>query len=245
LSDLQPLALLHQDDAVVAVSKAAGEPVVAARGEPPDACLQKRLERHLGRRLWVVHRIDRDASGVVVFARDAEAHRTLSLAFERREVVKTYVAFVAGAIEPFRGRLDLALHPARRGKTRPARTREPGSQSAVTEYLTLDRWMLGPATVSRLEVHPVTGRHHQIRVHLRSAGAPILFDPLYARGLVPDKVAAAPCERLALHARRIDLPAPRGAGRLVVEAPLAADLAALEAWLDARGSRLTLPSERP
>jgi tRNA pseudouridine32 synthase/23S rRNA pseudouridine746 synthase len=245
LSDLQPFALLHQDDALVAVSKPAGEPVIAARGEPPDRCLQKRLERHLGSRLWVVHRIDRDASGVVVFARDAEAHRSLSLAFERREVVKTYLAFVAGAIEPLRGRLDVALRPARRGKTRPARTGEPGSQSAVTDYVTLNRWGFGAATVSLLEVHPVTGRHHQIRVHLRSAGAPILFDPLYARGLTPDAVAEAPCERLALHARRIDLPAPRGGARLVVDAPLAADLAALEAWLDARGSRLTLPADRP
>jgi 23S rRNA-/tRNA-specific pseudouridylate synthase len=69
-------------------------------------------------------------------------------------------------------------------------------------------------------------------VHLRSAGAPILFDPLYGRGLMPEALAGAPCARLALHARRIDVPAPRGGGRLVVEAPLAADLVALREWLD-------------
>jgi 23S rRNA-/tRNA-specific pseudouridylate synthase len=84
-------------------------------------------------------------------------------------------------------------------------------------------------------VHPLTGRHHQIRVHLRSAGAPILFDPLYGRGLMPEALAGAPCARLALHARRIDVPAPRGAGRVVVEAPFPADLAALVEWLDAEG----------
>jgi tRNA pseudouridine32 synthase / 23S rRNA pseudouridine746 synthase len=210
--------------------------VIAARGAPPEACLQKRLERQLGCRLFVVHRIDRDASGVVVFARNADAHRALSLAFEHREVTKTYAAFVAGGIEPARGRLDTALHSARRGKTRPARAGEPGSQAATTDYFTRDRWTLGTATVCLLEVHPVTGRHHQIRVHLRSAGTPILFDPLYARGLVPEAALAdAPCARLALHATRIDLPMPHGDGRLVVEAPLAPDLAALEVWLGAHG----------
>lgn len=222
---------------MVAVAKPSGEPVIAARGAPPEACLQKRLERQLGRRLFVVHRIDRDASGVVVFARNADAHRALSLAFEHREVAKTYAAFVAGAIEPARGRLDVALHSARRGKTRPARAGEPGSQTAVTDYVTRDRWTLDTTAVSLLEVHPVTGRHHQIRVHLRSAGTPILFDLLYARGLVPEALADAPCARLALHASSIDLPLPRGGGRLVVEAPLAADLADLEAWLNSHGRR--------
>jgi 23S rRNA-/tRNA-specific pseudouridylate synthase len=97
-------------------------------------------------------------------------------------------------------------------------------------------------TVCLVEAQPVTGRHHQIRVHLRSAGAPILFDPLYGRGLMPDWLAGAPCERLALHARRIEIPAPRGGGRLVVEAPLAADLLALSGWLDARAGDGTAPA---
>jgi 23S rRNA-/tRNA-specific pseudouridylate synthase len=89
--------------------------------------------------------------------------------------------------------------------------------------------------VSLLEVHPLTGRHHQIRVHLRSAETPILFDPLYGRGRMPEAFAAAPCARLALHSRKIDVPAPRGGGRVIVEAPLPADLAALVEWLDTSG----------
>ncbi len=238
---LPPLRPLHEDRDLVAVAKPPGEPVIAARGEPASACLQKRLERELGRRLWVVHRIDRDASGVVVFARNAEAHRAASLAFEHREVRKTYDVLVAGAPEPWRGRIDVALHAARKGKTRPARPGEAGAQAATTEYTTLGRWALGAGTVSHLEAHPVTGRHHQIRVHLRSAGAPILFDPLYGRGLMPGPLAEAPCGRLALHARRIELPAPRGGGRLVVEAPLPPDLVALVEWLDAHGRRTGPP----
>ena len=129
-----PLPLLSEDPDLVAVSKPSGEPVIAARGEPPDACLRRRLERQLGRRLWVVHRIDRDASGLVVFALHAEAHRDLSLAFEHRKVTKTYLAFASGSMPQDRGRIDVALHSARRGKTRPARSGESGSQNALTEY---------------------------------------------------------------------------------------------------------------
>jgi RluA family pseudouridine synthase len=225
-----PVALLHEDDDVVAVAKPSGEPVIAARGEPRSLCLQKRLESRLHRRLWVVHRIDRDASGVVLFALNADAHRELSLAFEHRQVVKTYAAFVVGSVVPPRGRIEVPLHAARKGKSRPAVAGERGSQPSVTEYVTRKTWTL--AVVSLLDVHPLTGRHHQIRVHLRSLGAPILFDPLYGRGMMPEALTGAPCARLALHARRIDVPAPRGGGRLVVEAPLADDLAALEDWLD-------------
>ncbi|HYN02723.1 MAG TPA: RluA family pseudouridine synthase [Vicinamibacteria bacterium] len=235
MTDAAPLVRLHEDDDVVAVQKPSGEPVIPAREGSAQDCVQRRLERQLGRRLWVVHRIDKDASGVVVFALNAEAHRALSLAFEHRQVSKTYAAFVAGSIEPPQGRLDVPLHPARKGKTRPARPGEPGAQPAETEYATRNRWTLAADFVSLLEAHPHTGRHHQIRVHLRAAGVPILFDPLYARGLTPEALAGAPCTRLALHARRIDLPAPRGEGRLVIEAPLAPDLAALAEWLDARG----------
>jgi 23S rRNA-/tRNA-specific pseudouridylate synthase len=262
-----PLVALHEDDDIVAVQKPSGEPVIPTREGSALDCVQRRLERQLGRRLFVVHRIDKDASGVVVFALHAEAHRALSLAFEHRQVVKTYAAFVAGALEPPEGRLDRALHSARKGKTRPALPGEPGAQAATTDYATRKRWTLAsssrgapvasgaegsavsaPAhspgtvqdksrgmTISLLDAHPHTGRHHQIRVHLRAAGAPILFDPLYGRGLMPGALAGAPCGRLALHARRIDLPAVRGEGRVVIEAPLAPDLVALGEWLDADG----------
>lgn len=236
MSETLPLALLHEDHDLVAAAKPAGEPVVPARGEPRSLCLQKRLESRLRRRLWVVHRIDRDASGVVLFALNADAHRALSLAFEHRQVAKSYSAFAAGAIEPPRGRIDVPLHGARKGKARPARPGEAGALPSTTEYATRRRWRLGDSAVSLLEVHPLTGRHHQIRVHLRAAGTPILFDPLYGRGLMPEALAGAPCARLALHARRIDVPAPRGGGRVVVEAPLPADLQGLADWLGEHGA---------
>ncbi len=229
----EPLPPLHEDEDVLAVAKPAGEPVIAARGKPRQECLQRRLERERGGRLWVVHRIDRDASGVVLFARNAAAHRALSLAFEQRRVAKTYLAFTAGALVPASGRLEVRLHAARRGKARPAAPDEAG-QWAVTDYGTRRLWRRGDEVVSLVEVRPLTGRHHQIRVHLRSAGAPLLFDPLYALGRTPASLAEAPSSRLALHALRLEVPSPGGEGRLVLEAPLAEDLVALAAWLDSR-----------
>lgn len=223
------IAVVHEDGEVLAVDKPAGLAVIPARDEPPEASLQRRLELSLGGRLWVVHRLDRDTSGVVAFARSAEAHRRLSLAFEHRLVSKAYLAFAAGALDPGQGRIEVALHAARRGRTRPASPGEPGSQPSATDYLVEREWSRAGRVVSLLEARPLTGRHHQIRVHLRFAGAPVLFDRVY--GGAPALLDGAPCRRLALHARRLVV--PRGDGtRLVLEAPLPPDLLALSAWLD-------------
>jgi len=235
VSPEEPLVVLHDDADVVAVAKPPGEPVIPAREGNARDCVHRRLERQLGRRLWIVHRIDRDASGVVLFACSAEAHRALSLAFEHREVHKSYLAFVVGRLQPPAGRIDRALHAARKGKTRPALAGETGGLAAVTEYATERVFALGEGAdevVSLVEARPQQGRHHQIRVHLRSLEAPILFDPLYGRGRTPATLAGAPASRLALHACRIDVPAPGGEGRLVVDCALAPDLAALREWLE-------------
>lgn len=219
--------VLYEDDELIAVDKPSGEPVIPAREGPPAASLQKRLEAERGERLFVVHRIDRLASGVVVFARHPQAHRRLSLAFEHREVKKRYLALVSDVLLPLKGHLDVPLHTARKGKMRPARR--------ATDYETLRIWRFGGEKASLVEVRPITGRHHQIRVHLRSAEAPILFDPLYGRGHEPHALEGAPCRRLALHARRIELPALVGGPRLVIEAPLPADIEALSSWMDENG----------
>ena len=236
--------VIYADDALIGVAKAAGEPVIPLGAGPRDACLHRRLEAQRGERLWVVHRIDREASGVVVFARNPHAHRALSLAFEHRMVEKTYLAFAAGALAPPAGCFDAPLHAARKGRTRPAEAEEAGSREAVTDYLVRRRWRLGDRVVSLVELAPHQGRHHQLRVHLRSAGAPILFDPIYGRAIPREVMAGAPCARLALHALRLVLPQfgppelqaraeVRPGERLVIEAPIAADLTALGEWLDA------------
>ena len=130
-----PLTILHDDGALVAVAKPAGEPVIAARGEPPEACVQKRLERQLRRRVYVVHRIDKDASGVVVFALDAESHRAASLAFEHRRVDKRYLAYRGGSPGARRGtpRHAAALRAQGQDAARaPGRDRSPGRRHRAT-----------------------------------------------------------------------------------------------------------------
>lgn len=228
--------VLYEDRDVLAVAKPAGVVVIPARNEEAALSLRHRLEASRGEPLWVVHRIDRDTSGVVLFARNAEAHRALSLAFEQRLVEKTYLALTRGALTPRDGSINLALHTARKGKMRPAFPGEVGSLEASTGYRTLDVWTTAAAAVALVSLTPKTGRQHQLRVHLRAMETPLLVDPLYARN---DRIDAralgldddAAVGRLTLHAAALEVPRPDGSGRLRIEAPLAADLAALVAAL--------------
>jgi tRNA pseudouridine32 synthase/23S rRNA pseudouridine746 synthase len=228
--------VLYEDRDVVAVAKPAGVVVIPARNEEAAASLRRTLEASRGEALWVVHRIDRDTSGVVLFARNADAHRALSLAFERREVDKTYLALTRGTLSPAAGSIDYALHAARKGKMRPAHKGEPESLDAHTRYRVEKTWATKAGAVSLIELSPKTGRQHQLRVHLRAKEAPLLVDPVYGRS---ERVTArelgvdsdATVERLTLHASSLDVPRPSGEGRLKIDAPLAEDLSAFIAAL--------------
>lgn len=222
---MEPLAIVALEPDLVAVDKPPGVAVVPARGEPAGACLRASVESSLGVRLWVVHRLDRETSGLVLFARSAALHRELSLAFERRQVGKRYLAFTAGWPAPETGRIQLALHAARRGKTRPAHDGEPGAKAAATAYRTLERWRCDGSDIALVELEPETGRQHQLRVHLRSIGTPILHDRLYGGSTASPALAASPLRRLALHATRVSV------GGRAFESPLARDLAEFRAWL--------------
>lgn len=227
------MRIIHVDDEVVVVDKPPGLPVVPASGAAPGACVRKRLEASLGSRLWVVHRLDRDTSGVLVLARTADAHRRLCAAFERRLVRKTYLAFTHGWPSPRDGRIDTPLHLARRGKVRPARPGEPGALESVTRYVVRKRWAKDGEGIAMIEARPETGRHHQIRAHLRSIGTPILFDPVYGRRAADARVQDAPARRLALHASRLFLPKGVASDSArTYDAPLEADLVALLHRLD-------------
>jgi RluA family pseudouridine synthase len=234
------IPVIYDDAFLVAVNKPAGLAVVPAAGQHQDDCVRGRLERELGATLWVVHRLDRETSGVLLLARTPEVHRALCLAFEERRVRKTYVAFTFGIPAPREGRIGTPLHPARRGKVRPALPREEGAWEAATRYVVRRRWKRGGAAVALVDAHPETGRHHQIRAHLRSIGTPVLFDRLYGRGAKGDWADGAPVSRLALHASRLVVPDAAGEGlSRTFEAPLAADLTALLHWLDAEWEIVT------
>jgi tRNA pseudouridine32 synthase / 23S rRNA pseudouridine746 synthase len=221
--------ILYEDAELVAVDKPAGLAVIPERDGEPSASLRHRLEASRGEPLWVVHRIDKDTSGVVVLARSAAAHRWLNDAFAERRVDKRYLAFAAGDL-PGSRTVDLALVEARRGKARPANPDERGKPS-VTELVALARWSRGTDIVTLVEARPKTGRHHQIRVHLRSLEAPILGDPLYGKRTLRGMLDGSPCSRLALHAAALSVTRPDGRN-VSIESPLAPDLAALREWLD-------------
>jgi tRNA pseudouridine32 synthase/23S rRNA pseudouridine746 synthase/23S rRNA pseudouridine955/2504/2580 synthase len=219
------IPVLWSAEGLVAVDKPAGVPVIPGRSEAGGPPLRERLEAQLGRRLWVVHRLDRDTSGVLLFALDARAHRAASLAFEQGRGDKRYLALVSPPL-PGALRVEAALVPARRSRMRVAVAGEQG-KDAVTELVPLETF----GDVALVEARPLTGRTHQIRVHLRHAGAPLLVDPQYGRpepvterrlGRASDVVVL---DRTPLHASRLVLPGGEGLPPVDVSAPLPEDMA--------------------
>ena len=185
--------ILFEDERVLAVDKPSGRPTIPGRGDVGEA-LNAELERRLGRRLFVVHRLDLEASGVVVFAKDAETHKLLCAQFEGRGAKKIYLAAVAGAMTG-EGTIDSPLKEFGSGRVAPS----PDGKKSRT------RWSVERAfrAAALLRVEPETGRKHQIRAHLASIGHPILGDPKY--GPPPRPIGGA--SRLMLHALSLSVTA--------------------------------------
>lgn len=160
----------------------------------------------------IVHRLDRETSGVLVVARTQQAFEHLKEQFQNREVKKTYRAFVYGPLKEERGRIDKPIGSARGGRAPRSATRPHG---VVRDAVTLYRRITGTKTASYVEVFPQTGRTHQIRVHFSSIGHPIVADGLYA----PNRTPILGFERLALHAHSLSFTHPLG-GEVSFTAPL-------------------------
>jgi len=225
------LAVLHRDEALLAVQKPPGRIVIPGRGAPEPTLLEEAQAEH--GRLWVVHRLDRGTSGVLLFARSAEAHRAVNLAFDRQEVKKRYLALVRGPL-PDVLRVEAALAPGRKGRMRVAAPGDARAKAAATRLTVVERFARAEVT-ALVEAVPETGRTHQIRVHLAHAGAPLAVDPDY--GPPPplrDAAGALLLERTPLHAAMLSLRHPLGGGELLLEAPLPEDLLRVVAW--ARGA---------
>lgn len=207
---------LWEDAALAAFAKPAGLLTIPGRREG-ESCLFALAQQALGQRLFIVHRIDRETSGLVLFARTASAHRTLCLSFERREVEKRYLALVAPPPAAPEGLLEADLVPARRGFMRLGRHGER-SVRAVTLYRRLRDAGEGRTL---LEVTPRTGRTHQIRLQLAELGSPLVGEPHYrsSAGVRPQEG-----ERLWLHAWRLALAHPMTGAPLALEAPPPSEL---------------------
>lgn len=202
--------LLYLDEAMIVVRKPPGLLSVPGRGDAGRDHLLHRLQPDHPEAL-IVHRLDQATSGLMVLARDPDSHRILSMAFAARQVEKRYAAIVAGQPAAPHGSIDLPL-----SCDWPNRPRQQVDRLRGKASLTHWRQASGPAPAgcSRLTLEPVTGRSHQLRVHLAAIGHAILGDTLYAP---PPWDEASP--RLLLHASRLSLPHPVRGERLMFEDP--------------------------
>ncbi len=185
------MKIIFEDARLIVVDKACGEIVVVGRNSK-EKPLIKILWEKFGQPVYPVHRLDKETSGIVVFARDPETQRRLSRLFETRQIKKTYLALVDGKVKG-EGRIETPLKLFGSGRTGVAKAKE--GKPSLTRY----RVLKSGERASFLEISPETGRRHQIRAHLYSIGHPILGDSLYGHSLM-----TAP--RLMLHAFRISIP---------------------------------------
>jgi 23S rRNA pseudouridine1911/1915/1917 synthase len=222
--------VVYSDEKIFAINKASGISIGGDRWDESKERLDKLIERDLGTaKIYTVHRIDRDTSGLVVFAKDRETHRSLSIAFEKRNIQKCYTAVVHGRPSWKETVCDLALVPNGNKKHMTIVDKYRGKES-VTRFICL----FSAGNYSVLEVIPETGRIHQIRVHAAAIGHPVVCDSLYGktnpvklssfkRAWRGDHIDEKPLlNRLGLHAQELTLPDGK-----VLTAPLQRDINAL------------------
>lgn len=221
---MKPFTLLLETADLLAVDKPEGVTSIPGRGAD-EVCLLTELSVRYPEKLYVVHRLDKDVSGVILFARHAEAHRHLNAQFSRRSVRKTYVALVHGVVADEHRVIDVPLRAF--GSGRMGIDEQRGKPSTTTLHVT-ER--LADATLVTL--HPLTGRRHQLRVHAYGIGHPIVGDPRYG-----DPAVQQGYPRLMLHARSITVRLLSG-DSLTVEAPVPASFQAVVEAMKGRGDAM-------
>ena len=217
-----PLLVLYEDDDILAIDKPPGVAVHPGPGHPTGTIVNALLGRQgplstIGGddRPGIVHRLDKDTSGVMLIAKNDAAHTALSRQFQSRSVEKVYIALLRGNLEPQTGTIEAPLGRDPRHRQRHAVI--AAGRPATTRYHALAHLNGGYTLV---EAKPQTGRPHQIRVHFASLRHPVAGDVIYARG------SRDPVPRLFLHARSLVFEHPISNEKLEIRSPLAADLAA-------------------
>ena len=228
-----PINILYEDSSVVVIDKPSGMVVHPAHGNPSGTLVNALLYHCKDLvgingvlRPGIVHRLDKDTSGVMVVAKEDEAFRHLTKQFKNRTVGKTYLAIVYGRFRQDEGLIDSAIgrHPSERKRMS---TRTKKGRVAITRWKKVEEF----DSATLLEIFPQTGRTHQIRVHLSSIGHPLLGDPLYGRkgrpGTIHDpllKECVKRMNRQALHAHRLEFDHPRIGERVQFVAPIPEDM---------------------
>lgn len=236
-NQLQPqsdIEILYQDDVLLVVNKPAGLPVIPDGYHPDKPNLQRHLSQSYGR-LWVVHRLDQDTSGTLIFARSAQAHRHLNTQFEHHAVAKIYHLLTWGAVswESHTANYSLRINGDRNHRTV---IDIKDGKHAKTVFNVLERFS---GEISLLSANPLTGYTHQIRAHCAALGLWLVNDPLYFPRPVPPpadfqplhrsdllpRVHFLPIARTALHACQISFHHPETGLPLMVQAPYPKDFA--------------------
>ncbi len=225
--------VLWSDESILVINKPAGLPTLRDGYHPDAPFLHEMLSAEYGR-LWVVHRLDRETSGVLVMARSADTHRVLNMQFDQRQVSKVYHALAVGAPSWGEQTVKLPLKVNVGHKHRTAIDERYGKPS-VTHFKILERYRCAiqsessrnPLQVLLIEARPETGRTHQIRAHLSAIGCPILGDRLYGEGKDNENQPGADVflGRTGLHALSLDLFHPDSRKRMHFEAPYPMDFA--------------------
>ena len=240
-----PIDIVYEDDDLAVINKAAGMMVHAGAGATEEqrnrGTLVNALLHHFAilsavggaMRPGIVHRLDKETSGLLVVAKNDEAHRKLAEQFARREVKKSYLALVHGWVKKDSGTIAASISRDRVRRTRMT-TRGSGGRLAVSHYRVLRRLDTGFGKFTQLEIKIDTGRTHQIRVHMASLGHPVVGDALYGapremrarRGRATDEGAAISLGRNFLHAERLEMEHPRTGKRVAFHRPLPEELEA-------------------
>jgi 23S rRNA pseudouridine1911/1915/1917 synthase len=238
-----PLDIIYEDDDLAVINKAAGMMVHAGAGATEDqrnrGTLVNALLHHFATlssvggetRPGIVHRLDKETSGLIVVAKNDEAHRKLAEQFARREVKKTYIALVHGWVKKDRGTISASISRDRVRRVRMT-TRGTGGRDAVSHYSVLQRLDTPFGKFTLIEVKIDTGRTHQIRVHMASLGHPVVGDVLYGapremrarRGRATDEGAPISLSRNFLHAARLELMHPWTGQPIALRSPLPEEL---------------------
>jgi 23S rRNA pseudouridine1911/1915/1917 synthase len=246
-----PLDIVYEDDDLAIINKAAGMMVHAGAGATEDqrnrGTLVNALLHHFATlsavggemRPGIVHRLDKETSGLIVVAKNDEAHRKLAEQFARREVKKTYISLVHGWPKKDRGTISASISRDRIRRIRMT-TRGSGGRDAVSHYSVVRRLESVFGKFTLVEVKIDTGRTHQIRVHMASLGHAVVGDALYGapremrarRGRATDEGGAISLSRNFLHAAQLELVHPRTGEKIALKSPLPAELLAFLATVD-------------
>jgi tRNA pseudouridine32 synthase / 23S rRNA pseudouridine746 synthase len=226
-ANLSRLPILYIDESLLVINKPAGLPTLPDGYHPEAPYVRRLLEPEFGR-LWIVHRLDRDTSGVLLLARTAEAHRLLNTLFDSRQVTKVYHALGSGSPDWEEKTVDLPLRADVGHKHRTVVDAVRG-KPALTRLHVLERF----AGCTLFEASPETGRTHQVRAHLAAAGHRLVGDALYGSSPAGDAPTVMP--RLGLHARQLTVEHPILHSILRFEAPYPEDFALALEKLRQRG----------